>query len=283
MKRQCKNSGFGAQSSPISQINISDVYFSTVIRILLIGSGNLAYRLSGALEQSKGVRLVGLRARDPEKLSGFPGAAPRSGLDEPAPDADICLLAVADRAIGDVAAGLKGSPALVVHCSGAQPLATLKGTSRHGVFYPLQTFSRDREVSLAGIPVLTEAGRPEDLALLNKLANTMGCSPQPANSDKRLALHLAAVFVNNFTNHMVYLGESVASGSGLDKDLFRPLLRETLAKLESLGPREAQTGPARRGDTATLAKHRELLRGKPAAAIYDQITESIISTYETEL
>ena len=82
---------------------------------------------------------------------------------------------------------------------------------------------------------------------------------------------------------MVYLGESVASGSGLDKDLLRPLLRETLAKLESLGPREAQTGPARRGDTATLAKHRELLRGKPAAAIYDQITESIISTYETEL
>lgn len=283
MKRQCKNSGFGAQSSPISQINISDVYFSTVIRIVLIGSGNLAYHLSGALKQSKGVRLVALQARDPEKLSAFPGTAPRFGLDGQVPHADISLLAIADRAIGEVATGLADTRSLVVHCSGAQPMQALEGVARCGVFYPLQTFSKGRELSFAGIPVLTEAARPEDLVLLNKLADALGCNPHPANSEKRLALHLAAVFVNNFTNHMVYQGETIAGESGLDTALLRPLLRETLAKLERLGPREAQTGPARRGDAATLANHRELLRGKPAGTLYDQITQSIISTYETEL
>ena len=259
------------------------MYFSTVIRIVLIGSGNLAYHLSAALEQSERAHLVALRARDPKKLSGFPGTAPRFGLDEPLPEAEICLLAVADRAIGAVAAGLGSTRSLVVHCSGAQPMDALEGVARRGVFYPLQTFSRGRTLSFAGIPVLTEAGQPEDQALLDELAVGLGCRPQPADSKKRLALHLAAVFVNNFTNHMAYLGESAAREAGLDQELLRPLLRETLLKLERLGPREAQTGPARRGDTATLAKHRELLRGKPASALYDQITQSIISTYETEL
>lgn len=254
-----------------------------MIRIVVIGSGNLAFHLTNALEQSENVRLVALRARHPEKLSGFPGSAPRGGMEAPLPEADICLLAVADRAIPEVAAELQGSKALVVHCSGAQPMDTLKEVPRHGVFYPLQTFSRDRELTLKDIPVLTEARQREDLALLNELAVALGCLAHPAPSKTRLEFHLAAVFINNFTNHMVHLGESLVRDSGLDTSLLRPLLRETLGKLENLSPREAQTGPARRGDAATLAKHRGLLRGKPAATIYDQITKSIILTYETEL
>ncbi|MBC2840393.1 Rossmann-like and DUF2520 domain-containing protein [Robiginitalea sp. SC105] len=259
------------------------MYFSTVIRVVLIGSGNLAYHLSRALAGAQGVALQQICARHPERLDGFPSSIPRVGLDAPAMEADIILLAVSDRAIGEVAAGVKNRDALIVHCSGAQPLETLGNSARQGVFYPLQTFTRGRALDFNEIPVLIEAGSDRDLKLLADLAGCLGMPSREADSQARLKLHLAAVFVNNFTNHMVYLGEQTCKEAGLDPAVLQPLLLETISKLGELPARDAQTGPARRGDQATLDKHRKLLKGHAGSEIYEVITQSIQSTYETEL
>ncbi len=250
-------------------------------RVLLVGSGNLAYHLCTALHAAGEVKLVQVRARDPKRLSGFAKGVPRAGLNDPLPKVDLCLMAVSDQAIEKVAPALENSGALLAHCSGAQPLQALSGTARAGVFYPLQTFTKERPVGFKKIPVFVEAGNPEDLELLRNVAGNLGATPVEADSGQRLRMHLAAVFINNFTNHMVYLGEKLGMETGLDPGLLRPLLRETIGKLEDLSPYESQTGPARRGDLATVEKHLALLGNGSGAALYQLISDSIQKTYET--
>jgi predicted short-subunit dehydrogenase-like oxidoreductase (DUF2520 family) len=219
-------------------------------------------------------------ARRKDAFSGFQPGIPRAILGGSISEADVYLIAVADSAIETVAGYLVNKTGLVVHTSGARDLQALSGIARPGVFYPLQTFSRERDVDFGEIPLCIDTGKPEDLPLLRTLAGIL--SPQVLELDlpSRRQLHLAAVFVNNFSNHMVYLGEALCREKGLAGTLLHPLLRETFSKLETLGAFQAQTGPARRGDAVTREAHLALLRDSLQRELYQLISESIQKTYD---
>ncbi|MGB5404702.1 MAG: DUF2520 domain-containing protein [Robiginitalea sp.] len=254
-----------------------------MIRVVLIGSGNLAYHLHKALLGAEDVSLVGLVARRPEALSDFETTLPIKKLGTPLDTADVYILAVADSAIGEVMMHYPGADGLFVHTSGAMDLKVLQGASRPGVLYPLQTFSKERAIDFQKVPLCIEAALASDAALLTALARTLSTQVLELPTAKRRALHLAAVYINNFSNHMIYLGETICSEAGLSKSLLGPLLDETCAKAKDLSAYSAQTGPARRNDTETLQAHLRMLTGEEDKELYTKISESIYRTYEQEL
>ena len=254
-----------------------------MIRIAIIGKGNLAVNLIRSIRACPKTSLAAWLSRKasnpPENQAGIP----IHPLSASMPEADIFILAVSDHAIGALASQHDFGGALVVHASGAQPLSVLEGLPRHGIFYPLQTFTKSRPIGLEGVHVLLESNQPEDFEVLKALALHLGGHPCGADSHQRLQAHLSAVLANNFTNHLWYLAERQLEAAGLAGSLLQPLMEETLAKAKALGPYEAQTGPARRGDSPSLEAHRELLDTRLLEKIYDDISQSIANTYGTKL
>ena len=254
-----------------------------MIRTVIIGSGNVAFQLHRALLKAEGVSLEQVAARRPGALEDFDARVPKAGLSQPLASADLYILAVSDQAVGPVSEQLKGLGGLLVHTSGALGLEAIAGERPKGVFYPLQTFSRSRAVDFKDIPVLLEATRAEDLKLLERLGGSLGARTHGIDRKARLAAHLAAVFANNFSNHMACQAQELCRAYGLDPGLLLPLLRETVEKLREMPAREAQTGPARRKDRITQKAHRDLLGPGIALELYNLISHSIEKTYENEL
>jgi predicted short-subunit dehydrogenase-like oxidoreductase (DUF2520 family) len=251
-----------------------------VIQVVLLGSGNVAFHLHRALQRSSSIELKQVVARRKEALSDFEPKVPRGILGGEVAEADVYVIAVADDAVEEVAGQLRGKAGLVVHTSGTLDLHALKSVSRPGVFYPLQTFSRERELDLGEIPLCIETGHQEDLPLLRNLAKAVSQQVVELDLAARRRLHLAAVFVNNFSNHMVYLGEALCREAELPENLLQPLLRETYSKLDTLTAFQSQTGPARRGDLITQEAHLSQLRDSLQRQLYQLISESIQQTYD---
>ncbi len=157
-------------------------------------------------------------------------------------------------------------------------MKALNTHERYGVFYPLQTFSRNRKVSFQDIPICIEANANSDVALLRTLATSISNNVAEVSSEERATLHLAAVFVNNFTNYLYAVSEDILKAKELDFSLLKPLLQETAEKVQSLSPKEAQTGPAKRNDLKTMQNHVHLLQqlGKePLIELYKKLSEGI--------
>lgn len=230
--------------------------------VAMIGSGNVAYHLSRALNGKTEVRMV-----NPRTLEGLPGKP------------DIILIAVTDTAIREVAEKLKGTEALVAHTSGSIGLEALNGISSHiGVFYPLQTFTKGIDPDYSEIPILIEGSDPETSEKLKSLAHLFTARIEDADSEKRRKLHLAAVFACNFTNALAGISRDILAESGIDFSLLLPLMKQTVKKLEILTPKEAQTGPAVRGDRQVIESHLAMLESKPEAKeIYAKISHLISS------
>lgn len=193
--------------------------------------------------------------------------------------ADLYLLVIPDQAIAPVAeqlAPIISSQSLVLHTSGATPASVLDSFKRYGVFYPLQTFSPGREVDFSEVPLCLYTSVEADFAPLELLAKRISNSVYRVSDAQRLQLHLAAVFVNNFTNYMQHIAQKVVEAHDLPGDLLLPLLQETISKLEDLSPQDAQTGPALRDDQATLERHQKLLEEHPHwQALYRILSEGI--------
>ena len=206
----------------------------------------------------------------------------RVGIEDLA-EADIYLIAVSDDAIQDLAERLAGENRFLAHTSGSTALNKMPKIGKRGVFYPLQTFSKDAELDFQEIPLCLEAENENDYLLLEKLGGNISNNVLRVNSDQRLQLHMAAVFVNNFTNHLFHIGQELCEEKGLSFDLLHPLIRETMRKIENNDPLQVQTGPARRGDTTTMQKQLDNLKNKTHKDIYKLISESIHSTYAEEL
>jgi len=245
-----------------------------------MGSGNVAYHFHRALLAANGVELIQMVARRGDAFSGFEPGIPRGILGETVLEADVYLIAVSDSSIETVSGHLVGKTGLVAHTSGARGLEALRGITRPGVLYPLQTFSRERELDFGEIPLCLETGYPQDLPLLRSLAESLSPKVFEVAEPARKQLHLAAVFVNNFTNHMVYLGQALCREQGLGDGLLHPLLQETFSKLETLSAYQAQTGPARRRDQITQEAHLSLLRDSLQRELYKIISKSIQRTYD---
>jgi len=196
---------------------------------------------------------------------------------------DIVLVAVPDHKLKEVLSSVKcAEECVVAHTAGSYGLEMFPlSITRKGVFYPLQTFSKGRNISLKDLPFLIEASDESTGKTLSELAIRAGGKVHFIDHERRKMIHLAAVFINNFTNYMLTSGNEIASKSGLSLNIFEPLIRETIAKALENGPENSQTGPAIRNDLNTIEMHLELLSFSPELQeIYREMTDSIIKHYK---
>lgn len=251
------------------------------MKLSLIGAGNLGKQLYRVLQHAPKVELIQWMDRSSNETSTPEGIQLIHHLSAIA-EVDCYLLAVSDDSIESLSE-LLPKQALVIHTAGGRPLAQIKKQERKGVFYPIQSFSSSRIIDFSKISIGIEASKSSDQAFLFNLAHELKANPIYLDSRKRLALHLAAVFTNNFTNHLLLHAEEICRSYDLSFDLLKPLLRETIDKLEELAPKKAQTGPAIRNDITTLNSHRKLLENKDLLSLYNQITNSIQKNSKNEL
>lgn len=252
------------------------------LRIGLFGAGRVANQLGPALAAA-GHRVAFVWSRTAPAAAALaarlPGARALPTLAPPLPPADVYLLAVPDAAVAPLLATTAWpAGALVAHLAGALPLAVFEQQPavRGGVFYPLQTFSPGRAIDWPAVPLCVEAADPAAEATLLALARSLSQHVQLLDSARRLRLHVAAVFANNFTNHLLGVADALLAEADLAPDLLAPLVRETVAKALAHPPFAVQTGPAVRRDAPTLAAHQAALAAHPAwQALYAQLTASI--------
>ena len=253
--------------------------------IVMIGSGNVSTQLALALIE-KGIHVKQVYSQSTESariLSEKVNAGFTNDLFQLDTEADLYVIAVKDPAIQEVLENLRlRENQLIVHTAGSVPMNILEGfTSNYGVFYPLQTFSKSRKVDFSDIPICIEANHPSNLMKLEELGKRLSGTVSQINSDERKTLHLAAVFTNNFVNHFYSIGAEILHDKKLDFELLKPLIRETAAKIETLHPVEAQTGPARRNDQTIIGQHLKMLQNKPEyQKIYSFVTESIFQVHQ---
>jgi predicted short-subunit dehydrogenase-like oxidoreductase (DUF2520 family) len=247
--------------------------------IVLIGAGNVASQLGMAL-QEKGFFIAQVYSRtltSARTLGDKLQADYTDQLSELIPDAGFYIFAVKDSVLPEILNKCPALSGLWVHTAGSVPMNIFSGyTYRYGVLYPLQTFSKDRKVSFAEIPFFIEACQPADELLLETIARALSGKVVRLSSEKRKQLHLAAVFACNFTNHLYTLAARILEENGLPFDLLQPLIRETAAKIETLHPKDAQTGPAVRYDENIINQQLEMLKEKPPLQeIYRLLSGSI--------
>lgn len=247
-----------------------------MIKIVIIGGGNVATHLAKVFNETKETSLVQVYARKNIQLEAFKDFTATTNSLEFLKDADVYIIAIADGAITNVSSKIKKKNGLIVHTSGSVSMDALKNKGRKGVFYLLQSFSKTKDVNFNDIPFCLEAENKSDLELLEKIAKLIGKNIYHINSKQRKSLHAAAVFVNNFTNHMYKIGADICKEHQVPFEVLQPLIKETALKIKELPPDKAQTGPAKRNDQKTIQNHLELLN-KKQQEIYQLITKSIQS------
>jgi len=253
-----------------------------MIKVVLLGGGNLAFHLTNCLLAAKNVELVQVYNRSINKIEYLKSKTLITSNLLDLIEADIYIIAVSDDAIPELSFKLNFKDKLVVHTSGAASLKVLKSKSQQGVFYPLQTFSKDKKINFSNIPICIEADSESNLILLEKLAKTISKNCYNINSEQRKHLHVAAVFVNNFVNHLYHIGNQICDKNNIPFEILLPIIKETAVKIESLSPFEAQTGPAKRNDLKTIKNHKSILN-KHQKEIYTLLTKSIYATYGKKL
>lgn len=246
-----------------------------MLKVAIIGSGNVAQHFIRAFEKSTDAEVVQAFARHPEKLSGLLSADRVADSFNDLAQADAYIIAVSDDAIAGVTAQLPFSGRLVVHTSGSVDLAQADTKNRRGVFYPLQTFSKNRPVDFSTVPFCLEAGHEADYRVLEQMAAALSPIHYRIDSKQRQALHVAAVFVNNFANHLYAIGNDICKENNMPFDILKPLIAETAAKVQEMPPLLAQTGPAVRHDANTIARHLAFLDDENQKNIYRILTQSI--------
>jgi predicted short-subunit dehydrogenase-like oxidoreductase (DUF2520 family) len=248
------------------------------MEIVIIGAGNVATHLSKALVKAgNNIKQIYSRTEVSAKtLAKELNIDYTTNIESIDNEADLYIFSVSDNAIPELALKLDIKDKNVVHTAGSVPLSVLKGAKNYGVFYPLQTFSKSREVNFKEIPLCIEANNNEFNQTLTELAGQISKSVWQIDSVQRKRLHLSAVFACNFVNHMYALAKDLLSHEEIDFEILYPLIKETAIKATTMGPKLAQTGPALRNDTESLEKHIELLSSYPEIQkIYRTISESI--------
>ncbi len=253
-----------------------------MIKLAIIGTGNVAFHLAQAFFKAENVRLEAIAGRNRDVLSEFKVfSSTFTDLDQ-LPPVDVIIIAVQDAAIREVSAKLKGTRALVVHTSGSTSMKQLDAHSRYGVLYPLQTFSKSRQLVYSEIPFCIEAKLESDHPILEALTTTLGASGYRLDSEQRAGLHLAAVFGNNFCNHVLTEAKQLCKERQVSFEMLKPLLEETIYKAFDIGPEAAQTGPARRGDQITIDRQLNALHSKSQKELYTSLTRAILTHYERQ-
>ncbi len=251
--------------------------------IAIIGSGNVAWHLAPELENA-GHRVVEVFSRNVKNANALIkrlySAELITTIDFSESEAEIFIICISDDAIKQIAQEIVlPENSIVVHTSGSISMKKLgyTATNHIGVFYPLQTFTKGKRIFFEDIPILIEAENKFTSRVLKNLGKSISKKVIRVNSKDRMAIHVAAVFACNFTNHMFGMAEGILKGQGFEFELLRPLIAETINKSLDLGPKNAQTGPAARADFKTLDKHMAFLEGKEGKELYKFITENILN------
>lgn len=253
-------------------------------RVVLIGAGNVATHLGVGLQKA-GWEIMQVYSRtsvSASELATRLGVPFVTSLGEICSDADIYLVMVKDAVLQELIPSIvKGKEhAFFVHTAGSMPMDVWKGTAeRYGVLYPMQTFSKQRDVDFSSVSFFVEANGAGELDVLKSLASVLSPKVYEATSAQRTYLHMAAVFACNFANHMYALSAYLLEKQGLPFDAMLPLIDETARKVHALCPAEAQTGPAVRKDRNVMDKHLAMLNDEPCLReLYEKISESIINS-----
>jgi len=253
-------------------------------RIVIIGAGNLGTRLAVELHK-KGFIIEQVYSRTrasanrlARKINTHYATSPGKIM----PGADIYFVALKDSAFDEVLPHVPIEDNLLVHCSGSIPLSSIGKYSKNtGVFYPLQTLSRNRQLRFAKIPVFIEANSEENLNKLLKIASRISREVSVLDSKSRLNLHIAAVFACNFVNHFYTIAFEILKEKDISFDVLKPLILETAQKVQTMDPANAQTGPAVRFDKNVISTHLEALNGFPGYGdIYKKLSRSIYNYHK---
>lgn len=255
--------------------------------IYLIGAGNVASHLGIALT-SKGILIKSVWSRNIENASALSkniNSDFTDNLNDICKEKAIYIISVPDIAIAEIIKTIGKNNSFLIHTSGSTNINILESHStNYGVFYPLQTFSKTKkDLNFSEIPVFTESSNNCVNIILTNWCNSLQVKSIAVNSEQRLKIHIAAVFANNFTNHMMSIAQELTKTYNIDFNLLRPLIKETFEKLKTFSPNEIQTGPAIRNDIITIDKHLNSLSENPDfAKIYSFVSESILKMYKEQ-
>ena len=255
------------------------------MKIVFIGAGNLATRLSLAM-QRVGMQIgqvyshTEASARQLATRLGCPWTNDLSALQE---DGDLYVFSLKDTVLSDVISKVKPNNGMWVHTAGSMPMSVFEGyAQRFGVLYPLQPFSKGRIVNFDVIPIFLEANTDKNADYLKNIASALSENVRFMSSEKRRSLHLAAVFACNFTNHIYTLSYKLLENESIPADVLLPLIDETVSKIHSMPPAAAQTGPAIRYDENVINKHLAMLDDPDMQAIYRLLSQSIHKEAQNE-
>lgn len=258
------------------------------MKVVLIGSGGVATSIAAALASHAAASLCGIYSRQlahAESLrKRFAFACPVTDSLQELPAADLYIIAVSDQAIAEVAKALPPLDGLVVHTSAVTPIECFSGQRAYGVWYPFNSFAKEVVVPFEGQKVLYQLASDEGLTTLQQWNDLLQVEAIPSTLDQRLWLHLAGVLASNCTNRLYTLSHRLLTQAGLPTDLLNGLILRTASKATTIDPYTAQTGPARRHDLETIARHRALLEQLPkelneVSQLYNLFTEAILDDY----
>ena len=248
------------------------------MQIVLIGSGNVAFHLAKAFSEAQ-IPISQIFGRNTTELQKISEQFSIPFSTETLADADLYIISVSDSSIAEVSSLIKNENALVAHTSGSVSREALSGNYRKSVFYPLQTFSKSKNLDYSKIPFFIDAENENDEEILKNLASKISKNVMLANDEKRKYIHLTAVFACNFVNHLYARAKEISDSQNIPFDYFLPLIDETTQKIHELEPKLAQTGPAIRNDEKVLKLHESLLTDEEKLKIYKTLNESIKKMY----
>lgn len=254
------------------------------LNFCFIGAGNLATNLSKAF-QNKGFGILQIYSRtrqSAQKLGELLTVNYTTSVKEIVKNADVYFIALKDSAVHEVLPQIDLKNKLVVHCSGSLPLSALENYSDNiGVFYPLQTFSKTRNVDFREIPIFIESNSAKNTELLFRIAHEISESVSVINSDKRMALHISAIFACNFVNHFYTIASEILKSNEISFNVLKPLIMETSKKVQEIDPETAQTGPAVRFDENIINAHLNVLNEFSGyRELYKSVSKSIFEHYK---
>lgn len=254
-----------------------------MISVSILGAGNVATHLFKAFSGADNIVVNQWFNRSLHTIEAYKNQVEIIDDLSKLNEADVYILAVSDDAIKKVSSKLPFTKRFIVHTSGGMIMHEMDKKNTRGVFYPLQSFSKDANIDFSDIPICIEAENKPNYKLLKELATALGSKSYKVNSEQRNSLHLAAVFVNNFTNQLYRIAHEITESKGVVFDILKPLIKETANKIEELSPYKAQTGPAIRNDKKTINNHLIMLNNEQHKDIYKLLTKAIQQTHGKKL
>lgn len=251
-----------------------------MLKVVILGSGNVGTYLVKRFEKSNDIKVVQWYSRNLSNINLISKSIFKTDNVDKLLEADIYIIAVNDDNINELSSKFKFSNKLVCHTSGSKNLKELNSKNRRAVFYPIQTISKTSNINTVKTPFCIECEKKEDYRILEKLCISIDSKFYNINSKQREKLHLAAVFVNNFTNQMYSIAKEITDENNIDFNILKPLILETANKINNLDPKSVQTGPAIRGDFETVKKHINNLTNKKHKSVYTILSSLINKDYE---